>query len=178
MHLQLWISVIQRKKKGCVRWITARVWGQKHLSSNMPVLSGYLRDAQIYTWAEIFMHIGMQIYTLCVCCPGQSWLALCLGRRTPQTRAALASPRAGRPCPVTSRLWKEGGCDSPAALAFPVSLCLGIEGHAYFTLSKATAQHRKMWPMSSITFVYKDFILRRTMNMSNSVRNQSEGLKK
>lgn len=107
-------------------------------------------------------------------------LAGAVPRTQDPRRHAQRSPPHGQDAhvPLPPACGRRRGCDSPAAVAFPVSLSLGIEVHAYFTLSEATAQHRKMWPMTSMASVYKDFILRTAMNMSNSVRNQSEGLKK
>lgn len=82
---------------------------QKHLPSNMPVLSGYLRKAQVYMWVVISIDLGIctYIYTLTGYCYRQNWLELCLELRISADNPAASSPEASHECPAIYCFWKE-----------------------------------------------------------------------
>lgn len=106
---------------------------QKHLPSNMPVLSGYLRKAQVYMWVVISIDLGIctYIYTLTGYCYRQNWLELCLELRIYLLITLQLLPQKHHMSVLLSTAFGRRRFDFPTVLVFPVKLCISIKICAY-----------------------------------------------
>lgn len=89
-------------------------------------------SSNIYVSLDSHTHRNSDIYTPCAYCYRQSWLKLCLGcQPSADTQQQLLPQRQRVNVPLSAAFGRRRVYDSPAALAFTLNLCLGIEIHAY-----------------------------------------------